>query len=58
MDNGYPDSYFVSDPAQGGDAALKKAIGDFKQGGGKVILYYNGKLIDTESNFYRKGDGR
>jgi Domain of unknown function (DUF6259) len=58
MDNGYPDSYFVSDPDQGGDDALKKAIADYKQGGGKVILYYNGKLIDTESKFYRKGDGK
>ncbi|WP_339840796.1 DUF6259 domain-containing protein [uncultured Maribacter sp.] len=58
MDNGYPDSYFVTDPKQGGDRAWKKAIADFKQGDGKVILYYNGKLIDTESDYYRKGDGR
>jgi Domain of unknown function (DUF6259) len=58
MDNGYPDSYFVSDPDQGGDEAWKKAIADYKKGGGKVILYYNGKLIDTDSKYYRKGDGK
>jgi len=58
MDNGYPDSYFVTDPNQGGDKAWEKAIADYKKGGGKVILYYNGKLIDTESNYYRKGDGK
>ena len=58
MDNGYPDSYFVTDPKQGGDQAWKKAIADYKQGGGKVMLYYNGKLIDTESDYYKKGDGK
>jgi Domain of unknown function (DUF6259) len=58
MDNGYPDSYFVTDPDQGGDKALKKAIADYKQDGGKVILYYNGKLIDTESEYYKNGDGK
>ncbi len=58
MDNGYPDSYFVTDPKQGGDTFLKQAISDFKKDGGKVILYYNGKLIDTESDFYKKGDGK
>ncbi|WP_339840795.1 DUF6259 domain-containing protein [uncultured Maribacter sp.] len=57
MDNGYPDSYFVTDPEQGGDRAWKKAIADFQQGDGKVMLYYNGKLIDTESAYYRKGVG-
>ena len=58
MDNGYPDSYYVTDPDQGGNTAWKKAIKDFKTGGGKVILYYNGKLIDTESDYYKKGDGK
>lgn len=58
MDNGYPDSYFVTDPKQGGDAAWKQAIADFKKDGGKVLMYYNGKLIDTESDYYKKGDGK
>jgi hypothetical protein len=58
MDNGYPDSYYVTDTDQGGNAAWGKAITDFKTGGGKVILYYNGKLIDTESDYYKKGDGQ
>ena len=58
MDNGYPDSYFITDPDQGGDDAWKKAIADYQQGGGKVILYYNGKLIDSGSKYYKKGDGK
>jgi len=58
MDNGYPDSYFVTDPKQGGDAAWKQAIAGFKKDGGKILMYYNGKLIDTESDYYKKGDGK
>jgi hypothetical protein len=58
MDNGYPDSYYVTDPKQGGDAAWKKAIAAYRQSGGKVLLYFNGKLIDVESDFYRKGEGK
>jgi Domain of unknown function (DUF6259) len=58
MDNGYPDSYYLTDPDQGGDEAWKKAIADYKNGGGKVLLYFNGKLIDTESDYYKNGDGK
>ena len=58
MDNGYPDSYFVTDPDQGGDAGWAKAIASFREHGGRVLLYFNGKLIDRESDFYRKGEGR
>jgi hypothetical protein len=58
MDNGYPDSYFTTDQKQGGDEAWKKAIADFKHNGAKVLLYFNGKLIDTESNYYKTGDGK
>lgn len=58
MDNGYPDSYFVTDPEMGGDAAWKQAIADYKKGGGKVIMYYNGKLIDVESDYYKSGKGK
>ncbi len=55
MDNGYPDSYYVTDTAQGGDKAWKQAITDFRSDGGRVIMYVNGKLIDTESDFYKNG---
>lgn len=58
MDNGYPDSYAVTDPLQGGDAAWAKAIADFRKHGGRVLLYFNGKLIDRESDFYRSGAGK
>lgn len=58
MDNGYPDSYFQTDHEQGGDVGWKKAIAEFKEKGGKLLLYFNGKLIDTESNYYRKDIGK
>jgi len=58
MDNGYPDSYDVTDEKQGGDEAWKKAIGDFRKDGGKLLLYFNGKLIDTESDYYKNGNGK
>lgn len=56
MDNGNP--HYNADPAQGGDAGWKKAIADYKKGGGKVLLYFNGKLIDRESEFYKSGQGK
>ena len=56
MDNGYP--VYDADPAQGGDAAWKKAISDYRRSGGHVILYFNGKLIDRESDFYKNGPGK
>ncbi len=58
MDNGYPDSYFVTDADQGGDQGWKEAISNFKNKGGKLLLYFNGKLIDTESDYYKKGNGK
>ena len=58
MDNGYPDSYWVTDPDQGGDARWAAAIDAFRKGGGRLLLYFNGKLIDQESAFYRSGDAR
>lgn len=57
MDNGYPDSYFETDERQGGDAAWKKAIADYQKDGGKFLIYFNGKLIDRTSPFYRTGEG-
>ncbi len=58
MDNGYPDSYWVTDPEQGGDAGWAAAIAAYRKSGGKVLLYFNGKLIDRESAFYRTGEGK
>ena len=51
MDAGYPDYHY--DEEQGGFDALKKHIADFKSKGGRVILYFNGQLIDTASEYYR-----
>lgn len=56
MDNGYPD--YSTDPAQGGDAAWKKAIADTKARGGRLLLYFNGKLIDRDSDYFKNGDGQ
>ena len=56
MDHGNP--HYNADPAQGGDAGWKKAIADYKKDGGKVLLYFNGKLIDRESEFYKSGRGK
>ena len=51
-DAGYP--HYSPEAEQGGDEALKKAIAEFKKGGGKVIIYYNGQLIDAATDFYKK----
>lgn len=51
-DAGYP--HYSPESEQGGDEALKKAIAEFKKGGGKVIIYYNGQLIDAATDFYKK----
>ena len=58
MDNGYPDSYFVTDPQQGGDEGWRQAIADYRGNGGRLLLYFNGKLIDRTSDFYRIGGGK
>lgn len=55
MDHGNPD--YSPDESQGGDAALKAEIARFQDAGGHLLLYYNGKLIDRESRFYRSGMG-
>ncbi|MBR4809130.1 MAG: hypothetical protein IK031_02490, partial [Bacteroidales bacterium] len=56
MDNGYPN--YTVDDTQGGDAAWKKAIADYRSAGNRLLLYYNGRLIDVESDFYRQGGGK
>lgn len=55
MDNGYPN--YTVDASQGGDAAWKQAIAEYRAKGGHLILYFNGRLIDVESDFYRSGEG-
>lgn len=57
MDNGYPDCYWATDPAQGGDAGWGAAVKSFRAHDGRLLLYFNGKLIDEESAFYRSGEG-
>ncbi len=57
MDNGYPDSYFETEPDWGGDAGWKKAIADYRASGHNFLLYFNGKLIDVESDYYKTGPG-
>ena len=55
MDHGNPD--YSPDDSQGGDAALKAEIARYQDAGNHLLLYYNGKLIDRESRFYRSGMG-
>ena len=55
MDNGYPN--YTIDDTQGGDTAWKEAIAAYRERGGRLLLYYNGRLIDVESDFYRTGGG-
>ena len=56
MDNGYPN--YTVDDTQGGDEAWKQAIADYRAKGNRLLLYYNGRLIDVESDFYRSGGGK
>ncbi|MBQ2026494.1 MAG: hypothetical protein II214_01175 [Alistipes sp.] len=55
MDRGNP--AYTPDDSQGGDEAWRKAITKFKKSGQKLIMYYNGQLIDTNSEFYKSGEG-
>ena len=56
MDRGNP--AYTPDDTQGGDEGWRKAIAKFKKSGQKLIMYYNGQLIDTESEFYKSGEGK
>ena len=55
MDRGNP--AYTPDDTQGGDEGWRKAIAKFKKSGQKLIMYYNGQLIDTKSEFYKSGMG-
>ena len=52
MDAGYPD--YSAEDGQGGDAALRENIRKVQAAGGKVLLYFNGQLIDASTDFYKK----
>ena len=51
-DSCYPEYEFAEE--EGGFEELRKQIADFQKKGGHVILYYNGQLIDTNTDFYRE----
>jgi len=51
MDAGNP--HYSPDDTQGGDAELAKQIKAVQKRGGKVNLYFNGQLIDTDTEFFR-----
>ena len=65
MDNGYPN--YTIDDTQGGEEAWKQAIAAYREGSAgtehlpvpvnRLLLYFNGRLIDVESDFYRGGGG-
>lgn len=55
MDNKYP--IYEIDDELGGEKELKKAIADIRADGGRVLLYSQGVLIDTASDYY-KGIGK
>ncbi len=56
MDAGYPS--YTPDAKQGGKEALRESIRNVRGKGGHVILYYNGQLIDADSDFYKTGAGQ
>ena len=58
MDNGYPDSYFECEPSHGGDEAWRREIAVFKANGGRFLQYFNGKLIDLASDYWKSGKGK
>jgi hypothetical protein len=51
-DRNYPDYY--PDNLMGGREELKKAIGNAHSKGIRIILYANGRLMDTSTEFYRQ----
>lgn len=55
MDAGYPD--YSPETGQGGDAALRENIAKVHASGGKVLLYFNGQLIDVSTDYYKSGRG-
>ncbi len=56
-DNGYPLCY-EADPEMGGEEGLRRALAEIREGGGRVILYTQGQLIDMASGYWADGPGR
>jgi hypothetical protein len=54
MDGGYPEYAF--DENLGGRETLVAQIRAAQRRGARIHLYFNGRLIDKESEFYRSGD--
>lgn len=50
-DNNYPD--YRPEPRLGTETELREGIQHFNRRGGHVLLYANGRLIDTASEFHR-----
>ena len=55
FDNSYPN--YTEDDTQGGDKAMSKEIKKFCQNDKHLAVYFNGHLIDRNSNFYKSGLG-
>jgi hypothetical protein len=56
MDAGYPTYDFAAD--LGGRDTFVRQVQAARQLGTKVHMYFNGRLIDKESEYYRSGEGR
>lgn len=54
-DNNYPD--LDVSHTMGGEETLKANIKAVQEAGGRVMLYYQGHLIDTGSDYYKSGIG-
>jgi len=55
-DNGYPE--YEYDMEQGGEEKLKHEVARVQENGGHVILYFNGRLIDTKTEFFQSSGGK
>ena len=55
FDNAYPN--YTEDDTQGGDKAMSKEIKKFCTNGKHLAVYFNGHLIDRNSEFYKSGLG-